>query len=350
MELIVEYASFTLEEIGLARNDGFHEKEGSIESKRIKLVDSQVFAKPDGNVHCIVRHSIENTVVYGPVIDEGLRTGSGLRPDQVFATRDGDWPLPATATEVENLPVEALQLPEGEAQHLGGIGCEAHVILEHEDGFEVPEPGVIDDAAMRECAADVVVEGSLGGGETMDLTGDSQLLKTPLGLLPALSLAINIDAPGLVEDVERTRNLGLDRFDKGLGLFLAHAFFEMTDQGRGITAELIVCDEVIARPILISNRVRDTHRALKTVGPAEKGQAEAAGAVAAEFFVEVAFLAAEAVEAGVESGPGPAAAGKRAEAHHADFEGRRLGVVAARVEAPSSRGIIGPPARRDRNE
>lgn len=74
----------------------------------------------------------------------------------------------------------------------------------------------------------------------------------------------------------------------------------------GIVADFFEADEGVADAVFPVVGVGRAYRAVEAVQPAEEGQSERAAAALADFFVDIAFFAAEAAEARVEAGPGGA--------------------------------------------
>src|SRR5450755_2133976 len=104
----------------------------------------------------------------------------------------------------------------------------------------------------------------------------------------------------------------------------------------GRQTEFAEADQIVADAIDPDVGERDAHRPLESVHPAQERQAERAMSNAAEFFVDVAFLPAEAAEVGMEAEPRGAPACEQAEALHCDLERWPIGVRTSGIVTPDA--------------
>ncbi len=111
---------------------------------------------------------------------------------------------------------------------------------------------------------------------------------------------------------------------------------------RGVDAELLEADQVIAQGVFAGDRVGDAGGAREAVGPEQPGAAEDLPAVAAELLHDVRLAAAEAAELGVEADPGFFEAGEEAHPLLPDREGVGVGGVGAFVGGPDSPRAAAP--------
>src|SRR5271157_633236 len=301
------------------------------------LIDTGMDAKPGFHTGEVGWNVRQDTVVYRMPIRDGVETrdGAGLRQASGTFQR-GILLMPPAGTEIQHLPVAALEFVQGGLQTGNGIVCKHDVVFEDQDVGESLAAGFLHYGAMRQSAADVMIRLGADGFEAAHAMGNAQAGKARGDFLPAARLLREVDAVDGVEEMEGIVQFATNPGQDPIRSVAAEVDAEVFDRGGRIDRQFLRDDEIVAYAVFPGIGVGNTGGTREAMNPPQERQAQRPSTGAAEFFLNVPFLASEALQARIEAGPGGAPAGEDSKTLHRDIERRGGGILSTVVSGPDA--------------